>query len=84
MGGRGGRVGQWCGGKAGRNEPHIVNLKLALALVLLLEVAGELVEDGTTAAPLGAEARWAADLVDLQAGLLIWNGTGQEHEKEGR
>lgn len=58
----------------GRNEPHIVDLKLAFAFVLLLEVARELVEDGATAATLSAEAWRAADFVDLQASLLIWNG----------
>lgn len=65
------------------NEPHIVDLKLAFALILLLEVTRELVEDGTTAAPLSAEARWAADLVNLQASLFIWN-SGQERKKEGK
>ena len=50
---------------------HIVDLDLALALVLFLEVSRELVENGSTATPLKTEARWTTDVVDLKTGLLI-------------
>ena len=51
---------------------HVVELQLAL--VLFLQVSGQVVEHRAAAPPVSIEPRGPCHLVHLQARLLVWCG----------